>query len=329
MKRQLTWLFSLALAATVALPPFPTQAASDLKMLSSWNEKYQARKFAAEEFISRVEKASDGKIKFSINGPEVVPPFEQLQPVSSGVFDLLFTHGVYHLGSKGLAMAFDAVKADPTKRRSAGLWDLLDEYYQQSNNLKLIGLFADGSYGIILKKPLTADGDWKGMKIRGTKSYHGMIRALGGSPVVLPAGQIYSGLEKGVIDGAAWPATGPLDFKWYEVADYRVRPTFGSVTHVILMNLDKFKSLSSDDKKLLLDTAQRLEQDVMDPALKIQENEDVQLQNLGMKTTQLSPNNLALIEKAWSESTWENAAQCCGETGKKLKALAKKAGLTE
>ena len=114
MKRQLTWLFSLAVAATVALPPFPTQAASDLKMLSSWNEKYQPRKFAAEEFISRVEKASGGNIKFSIDGPEVVPPFEQLQPVFSGVFDLLFTHGVYHLGSKGLAMAFDAVKADPS-----------------------------------------------------------------------------------------------------------------------------------------------------------------------------------------------------------------------
>ena len=62
---------------------------------------------------------------------------------------------------------------------------------------------------------------------------------------------------------------------------------------------------------------------------KEQENEDVQLQKLGMKTTQLSPNNLAVIEKAWSESTWEEAVQCCGETGKKLEALAKKAGLTE
>jgi hypothetical protein len=34
-------------------------------------------------------QVSDGKLTIAINGPEAVPPFEQLQPVSAGVFDIL------------------------------------------------------------------------------------------------------------------------------------------------------------------------------------------------------------------------------------------------
>ena len=41
-------------------------------------------------------------------------------------------------------------------------------------------------YHIFLKEPLSANNDFKGRKIRGTQSYHGVIRLLGGSPVVLP-----------------------------------------------------------------------------------------------------------------------------------------------
>ena len=34
-------------------------------------------------------------------------------------------------------------------------------------------------------------------------------------------------------------------FKWYETAGYMMRPRFGDVTHLILMNLGAWNSLSS------------------------------------------------------------------------------------
>ena len=135
------------------------------------------------------------------------------------MFDLLFTLVVYHMGSKGLAAIMDAMNADPVGKRTSGVWDHLDKFYQKTHGLKLIAISPNSTkgYHIFLKKPLSSAGDWKGRKIRGTQTYHGVIRLFGGEPVVMPGSQVYSALEKGVVDGAAWPAAGMLSMKHFEV----------------------------------------------------------------------------------------------------------------
>lgn len=308
---------------------FHPAAAVELTMLASWNQKYSGRAIVADKFTKRVEKLSKGEIKISLSGPEVVPPFEQIQPVSAGVFDLLFSHGIYHFGSQGLGFAVDAVDPDPSKRRAVGIWGFIDAHYQKTNNLRLIGLFPVGRYAVILKDDLTRDGDWKGAKIRGTKVYHGVIRALGGSPVVLPGDEIYSALEKGVADGAAWPVLGPLDFKWYEVARTRVRPAFGSPTLMILMNKDKFARLGPADRKLLLDVARRLEIDALHAAALREKEEDERLSKLGMKVSVLPTEHAEKIARAFAASVWSIAEECCGESAKELRALASKHYMTQ
>ena len=61
---------------------------------------------------------------------------------------------------------------------------------------------------------------------------------LGASPVNLPPAEIYPSLEKGVVDGAAWPVIGPLGYRWYEVAKNIMRPSFGVVVHSVFVNLN-------------------------------------------------------------------------------------------
>src|SRR5436190_767043 len=91
---------------------------------------------------------------------------------------------------------------------------------------------------IILRQPVGPSGDLQGRKIRGTVTYAGVFNLLGASPVVLAPADIYTSLEKGVVDGAGWPVLGVLDYRWYEVAKYIVRPTFGMLTYPIFMNMD-------------------------------------------------------------------------------------------
>jgi hypothetical protein len=57
---------------------------------------------------ANVETASKGDMKFIISGPETVPTFEQLQPVRSGVFQLLLPHGAYHIGQTPYLLAVEA-----------------------------------------------------------------------------------------------------------------------------------------------------------------------------------------------------------------------------
>lgn len=314
------------IAAAATVPAYAT----DLKVLSSWNKDNWPTYAVLDEFQKNVNSIGKGKVKLIISGPEVVPAFEQLQPVSAGVFDILYTHGIYHSGSKGLGFTFDAVGPGADARRKAGLIDYVDKYYQKHNNLKMLGMVANSNsgYHIFLKEPLSDKNDWAGRKIRGTLSYHGVIKMLGGSPVVLPGGQIYTALEKGVIDGAAWPAAGMLSMKHYEVAKYKVRPTFGTTNTGFWINLDKWKKLSKEDQKILEDAAIKTEREMPAIGDKILADESAELAKFGVKETQLSAENAKKVKELFAADMWEIAKKCCADGVQGLRDLAKKAGLT-
>ena len=326
-----SFLVSAAAGAALAFSLAASVAAADLKLLTSWNKDNWPTYAALDMFAKNVAVIGGGKVKLLINGPEVVPAFEQIQPVSSGVFDMLFSHGIYHAGSKGLAFTFDAIDAGADKRRGSGIVDYLDSYYQKHNNLKLIGIVAASNegYHIFLKKPLNDAGNFDGAKVRGTLSYHGVIRLLGGSPVVLPGGQIYTALEKGVIDGAAWPAAGMLAMKHYEVAKYKMRPTFGTSNLGFWVNLDKWKKLSKAEQGVLLAAARKTEKDMPAEGDKILAEESAELDKLGVKVTELSAEMAAKVKKTFATDMWEIAKKCCADGGDELREMAKKAGLTK
>ena len=144
-----------ALAAGVMMTATSVSAAN-LKVLASWNKNIWPTYVVLDTFVKNVAKVGGDKVNLRISGPEVVPPFEQLQPVKSGVFDILFTHGVYHVGSKGLAAIADAMTADPVGKRSSGVWDSLDKFYQKTHSLKLLAISPSSTagYHIFLKDPI-------------------------------------------------------------------------------------------------------------------------------------------------------------------------------
>jgi len=180
-----------SIVTTGVLMTATTVSAADLKILASWNKNIWPTYIVLDTFVKNVAKIGGDKVKVRISGPEVVPPFEQLQPVKSGVFDILFTHGVYHMGSKGLAAIADAMNADPIGKRTSGVWDHLDKYYQNTHQLKLLAISPSSTagYHVFLKQPIK-DGNWDGRKIRGTQTYHGVIKLFGGEPVVMPGSQV-------------------------------------------------------------------------------------------------------------------------------------------
>ena len=316
--------------AFAALLVSATAASSaNLKVLASWNKNIWPTYIVLDTFVKNVAKIGGDAVKLRISGPEVVPGFQQLQPVKSGVFDILFTHGVYHMGSKGLAAITDAMNSDPVGKRTSGVWDHLDKFYNKTHGLKLLAISASSSQGyhIFLKEPMK-NGGWKGRKIRGTQTYHGVIKLFGGEPVVMPGSQVYSALEKGVVDGAAWPSAGMLSMKHFEVAKYKVRPTFGTSTLPILINMGSWKKLSQAEKNILLSAGEMTELQMPWKGDALQAEEDAQLEKLGVKITQIPADKVAGMRKAFSDGLWKLGETCCGPAATKMRALAVKAGLS-
>src|SRR5262245_15119166 len=88
----------LGLVVATSLAVASGAHAADIRMLSSWDKTNPAVAALADSFAKGVETATNGNTKFIMSGPETVPPFEQLQPLSTGVFQNLFTHAIYHYG---------------------------------------------------------------------------------------------------------------------------------------------------------------------------------------------------------------------------------------
>lgn len=318
---------SAALATACVAVALPA-AGAEYRFLSSWDKNYPAYPVVIEPFIKGVEAATKGSVKLLFNGPETVPAFEQLQPTSAGAFHFLFTHGAYHFGTTPILTAVEAVGGDFKSRKAAGLWDEVDKYYQKLG-LKLfaVPMTPDGGYNILLRQPISPNGDLAGRKIRGTASYHAVFKMLGASPVVLPPAEIYTALEKGVVDGAAWPVLGPLNYRWYEVSKFLLRPAFGFVTQPMFVHLATWNKFSDAEKKAILDEGRKVEEAWYQASAKMMEEETKALVGKGMQITEMGAAQQAKLKQAWADGLWEMSAQKAKADVEALRAFAKSKGL--
>ena len=320
---------AITIAAIAAALAWGAQA-QELRMLSSFPEGFVFTEEIARPFMQAVEEATGGEVTVTLTGPDAVPVFEQLEPVQAGVFDLLFTHPAYHAGTTSLGLAIDAVAADPAARREAGVIEHLDERYGELG-LTLLAAPPTGSKGFryFLKEPVEGEPGLEGRKIRGTVSYFPMIEALGGTGVVLGGGEVYSALQTGVVDGAAWGLTGARDFKWNEVAGYMADPVFGQVGVMILANADAWEGLSEEHRAAIEEAALALEEGSVARFDALAEQEREALLGLGMQMTAFSEAEAAEFERLWAEGVWQVASEGEPEAAEEMRAIAREAGLTE
>ncbi|MBQ4377967.1 MAG: TRAP transporter substrate-binding protein [Treponema sp.] len=107
------------------------------------------------------------------------------------------------------------------------------------------------------KKPVTKLEDLKGLKIRVQESQlmMGMVAALGASATPMAYGEVYSGLQTGVIDGAEnnWPSYDSVSH--YEVAKYYVLDEHTRVPEMQMVSKITWEKFSPEDQKIIKECA--------------------------------------------------------------------------
>ena len=315
------------LVAAIGLVHASAASAQSLRLLAGWDRSYAPVEGVIDPLMEKISEATDGAITVTRFGPETIPPFEQLDPVARGAFDLLVTNGAYHYNQTAASMAMEALIADSASLRSSGIYDAIAGHYE-TLGLKLIGFLYDhGGYHILLRQPI-GDTLFVGLRIRGTPVYHPVIEALGGAPVVLPASEIYPALERGVVDGAAWPTIGAVGFRWFEVADYMMRPSFGLGGYPVLMNLDRWNSFDEATQTKILETVEAFEPVAVDLFAEIGRVEQETLAEEGMQITELPEDVVETVNRAWYEGVMALSETQNPDLIAEVKRLADAAGLT-
>jgi tripartite ATP-independent transporter DctP family solute receptor len=107
------------------------------------------------------------------------------------------------------------------------------------------------------KKPIYKPSDLKGMKIRVQESelMMGLVQSFGAVPTPMPYGEVYSGLQTGVIDGAENNPPSYYSASHYEVAKYYTLDEHTMVPEIIIGSKISLGRLSQADQDLVKQAA--------------------------------------------------------------------------
>src|SRR3989441_1347576 len=255
MKRTL-----LLVAAALAASHAQAQEAS-LRVVSAFVENSQYVK-NLEGFMKKLNAEGKGSLQLNfIGGPKAMPPFEVGNAVRTGVVDLAMTTGAFYTNIMPEADALKLVQIPATELRKNGGYELINKIWNEKANMVYLGRAIDYTpFHLYLTKKIDKP-DLSGLKIRITPVYRDFFQALGATVMQTAPGEVYTALDRGVVDGYGWPINGIFDLNWHEKTKYRVDPGFYNAEVSLVMNLDKWKTLNPRQRDLLMKHVIALEAD--------------------------------------------------------------------
>ena len=163
-----------------------------------------------KEWAQNVKEMSDGQIEITILPTGAVVPADQtLEAVASGILQGHLTDPSYFTGKNpafGMIGNLVGAWSDPIDFLQFMKYNGGEKIYNQlvePYGVHLIGAAATGLESLPSKRPIRSVADLKGLKIRAPQGMvYNIFERAGAAPVNLPGSEVYTSLQKGVIDAA-------------------------------------------------------------------------------------------------------------------------------
>jgi TRAP-type C4-dicarboxylate transport system substrate-binding protein len=287
---------TLGLAAgALALAVSTTAQAETLRVATCFNVKHDQVAAFFKTFMEPLNAmASKTGLKLNyIGGPEITPRQKQASALQRGLTDILNCPSAYYQTQVPAARVAGVNTVPPAELRKNGGWELLQDAWQKNLGAVILGWghWEASTFFIYTKfepKQSTATGlDLKGIKMRSTGLYNAFLKKMGATPVNISPPDVYSALERGVVDGLAWPEGSVAPYGWERFLKYKIGPNFYHSTTMTIMNAKKFKSLSKKHQDLLMEWGEKFEKDSNAVLAKASEVDNAKLEKAGVKTIML------------------------------------------
>ena len=274
----------------------------------------------------RVAQKYPGQLEIQYaGGPEVIPNQEQVEAARMGVVDMVFTTDGYYVSAVPEVNALSVSMLDGWEERAKGVNTLLDKIHQEKVSCVYLGRLGHNlPFTIYLTKPVKGLDDLKGLKIRCSPTLIGFLKKIGANPVVIPPPEVYTALERGVVDGYSWPAGLIKDWGWEKVTKCVIQPGVYNGANVLVMNKKKWDEIPQDLQKLLIEAEDEAARLAKQRALDLVKNEKEALQKMGVQYVELPPGEAKKLVDAAYSALWDVILEKSPVNGPKLKEMVTK-----
>jgi TRAP-type C4-dicarboxylate transport system substrate-binding protein len=243
-------------ALVAALPALAQDHPVDLKF-SYWVPPAHPLIPSTQAWADDVAKESNGSIKVTIFPSEQLgKAFDHYDMARDGIADLTYVSPGYQPGRfplfAGAGLPFLLTNATGGSRA-------VDEWYRkyagrEMKDVKFCLAFVHDPGAFHSKKKIVMPQDLKGMKVRpATGTIAALVTSLGGTNVQASAPEARDILERGVADAITFPWQSMFLFHIETAVKYHMDVPLYTTPFVWVMNLDKYKSLSAAQKKVIDD----------------------------------------------------------------------------
>lgn len=198
-----------------------------------------------QPWINKFNAEGKGVLQISfIGGPKAMPPFEVGNAVKTGVVDMALSTGAFYTNVMPEADFLKLTQIPVAEQRRNGAFNEINKVWNEKANMQYLARMVENQPFHIYTTKKVDKPDLAGLKIRITPVYRDFFQALNATVITTAPGEVYTALERGVVDGYGWPIGGIFDLKWDEKTKYRIDPGFYDAEVSLIMNLPAYRKLT-------------------------------------------------------------------------------------
>lgn len=313
-----------AAAVAAATSAGAQEQPTELRIQSLW-QAGSINQTVFERFAENLGKASGGRLEVTpLPVGAIVAHNETLEAVGSGILEGQHTAPVYFAGRDaafGLLGDLNAAYEDPYQMTqwiyTGGGLELARDLYEDYN-LYYVGPVLWGMESIPLKKKVETLADLQGVKLRMPEGpASDLFNKVGASPVNIPGSEVYTSLERGVIDGTDWGTLAMNeDLGFHQIAKFPIYPGLHSMpVGEVAINLDTWNALPDDLKQIVELAVRSFNLDMIETLAAADMETRQKLAGTDVEIVEWSPEERRKLREAASE-VWKDYASRSEKAGK-------------
>ena len=248
----------------------------------------------ANRFAELVSEYSEGSIRVDVfPGGQLVPTEEEIRATARGQVDFIapFTSYFSSLDSNWDIFYQPLLFATPEEAMSVFGGAVGEELLAGLDGRGLVGLaiWHDGPVYLFTKSGAvtTVDGlQGKRVRVFPSDPLESILRDLGASPVSMPATEVYSALQQGVVNGVLTTPTFAAPAQWHEVLTGMTKTMMGVGGYGVAVSARNWNRLNSQQQAIILRA--------MEDATSW--NHQVALENIDRSIAQLADHGMEIVD---------------------------------